>query len=269
MNIVVCLKQVPDATEVRINPKTNSLVREGVPAIINPYDLHALEEALRLRDRLGGKVTALSMGPLQAKESLKKAIAYGADEAILLNDRSFAGSDTLATSYILAQAIRELMNHEAVDLILCGKQAIDGDTAQVGPGIAVRLQFPQLTYVLEVDDVDVVGWEIRVKRKLESAKEITTAKLPALLTVEKSINDIRYASLPNMLKAAQHEVTVWSKENLQLEESKLGFKGSPTWVSKIFAPPARTGGQILAGGEQAVPELVALLMKELPENMSI
>ncbi len=259
--MVVCLKQVPDATEVKIDPKTNTLVREGVPSIINPYDVHAVEEALRLKDKYGGKVTILTMGPPQAEDSLKKAISYGADEAILLSDRKFAGSDTLATSYILAQAIRKLQEKEPVDLILCGKQAIDGDTAQVGPGIAARLGIPQLTYVLKVDEVDPENREIQVQRKLEALREVVRAKLPALLTVEKSLNEVRYASLPNMIKAATFKMTVWGKDSFDLDEAQLGLKGSPTWVSRIFAPPQREVGEILHGGEAAVPELVDRLVK--------
>jgi electron transfer flavoprotein beta subunit len=259
--MVVCLKQVPDATEVTIDPKTNTLVREGVPSIINPYDVHAVEAALQLKDMYGGKVTVLTMGPPQAEESLKKAIAYGADEAILLSDRKFAGSDTLATSYILAQAIRKLGESDPVDIIFCGKQAIDGDTAQVGPGIATRLGIPQLTYVIKIDEVDLEKGEIQIHRKLEALREVVRAKLPALLTVEKSLNEIRYASLPNMIKAATFKVTVLGKDSFEMNEAELGLKGSPTWVSKIFAPPQREVGELLSGGESAVPELVDRLVK--------
>jgi electron transfer flavoprotein beta subunit len=259
--MVVCLKQVPDATEVTIDPKTNTLIREGVPSIINPYDVHAVEAALQLKDMYGGKVTVLTMGPPQAEESLKKTIAYGADEAILLSDRKFAGSDTLATSYILAQAIRKLGESEPVDIIFCGKQAIDGDTAQVGPGIATRLGIPQLTYVIKIDEVDLEKGEIQIHRKLEALREVVRAKLPALLTVEKSLNEIRYASLPNMIKAAAFKVTVLGKDSFEMNEAELGLKGSPTWVGKIFAPPQREVGELLSGGESAVPELVDRLVK--------
>jgi len=247
LNMVVCLKQVPDATEVKIDPKTNTLVREGVPAIINPYDLHALEEALVIREQYGGKVIVICMGPPMAVESLKKAVSYGADEAILLSDRAFAGSDTLATSYILAQAINKLKEQLSVDLILCGKQAIDGDTAQVGPGIAARLKIPQLTFVMKIDTVDQEAGEIQVQRKLEAVREVIRAKLPALLTVEKSINTIRYASLPDLIKGARYQVKVWGKNDLDLEEDQLGLKGSPTKVSRIFAPPQRARGEIIEG----------------------
>lgn len=260
--MVVCMKQVPDAAEVKIDPKTNTLVREGVPSIINPYDVHAVEEALRLKDQYGGEVIVLTMGPPQARESLRKAVAYGADQAILLSDRKFAGSDTLATSYILAQAIKKIDQTGPVDLVLCGKQAIDGDTAQVGPGIAARLGMPQLTYVLKIDEVSPEKGEIQVQRKLEGLREVVRAKLPALLTVEKSLNEIRYASLPNMIKAAGFQVTVWGKDDITLDETQLGLKGSPTWVNRIFAPPQREGGEMLGEGPSAVPKLVERLVQE-------
>jgi electron transfer flavoprotein beta subunit len=220
-----------------------------------------VEAALQLKDMYGGKVTVLTMGPPQAEESLKKTIAYGEDEAILLSDRKFAGSDTLATSYILAQAIRKLGESEPVDIIFCGKQAIDGDTAQVGPGIATRLGIPQLTYVIKIDEVDLEKGEIQIHRKLEALREVVRAKLPALLTVEKSLNEIRYASLPNMIKAAAFKVTVLGKDSFEMNEAELGLKGSPTWVGKIFAPPQREIGEMLSGGESAVPELVDRLVK--------
>ncbi|MDA8227158.1 MAG: electron transfer flavoprotein subunit beta/FixA family protein, partial [Desulfitobacterium hafniense] len=199
MHFVVCLKQVPDTSEVRIDPKTNTLMREGVPSIINPYDAHALEEAIRLKEKVGGKVTIISMGPPQAKEALKKGMSFGADRAILLSDRAFAGSDSLATAYILSTAILKLAETEPVDIVFAGKEAIDGDTAQTGPGIAVRLNYPQLTYVIKVRNLE--DKTITVERKLETGKEVVQAQLPALVTCEKSLNEIRYASLPNMMKA--------------------------------------------------------------------
>jgi len=261
MNIVVCMKQVPDATEVHIDPRTNTLIREGVPSIINPYDAHAVEEALRLRDKYGGKVTVLTMGPPQAVDSIKKAVGYGVDEAVLLSDIKFAGSDTLATSYILTQAIRKLAETEPVDLVLCGKQAIDGDTAQVGPGIAARLGWPQLTYVMRIDLVDKARGVIQVQRKLEGIKEVVQAELPVLLTVEKSINEIRYACLPNLIRAARFQPAIWGVKDLEVEPEQLGLKGSPTTVSRIFAPPERTGGEIIPGSPaQAVAVLVDKLI---------
>lgn len=261
IHYVVCLKQVPDTTEVRINPKTNTLMREGVPSIINPYDAHAVEEALRLRDRYGGTVTLICMGPPQARESLKKALSIGAERAILLSDRAFAGSDTLATSYILSQAIRKVAETEPVDLVLCGKQAIDGDTAQVGPGIARRLGFPQLTYVMQVDGIDLEKREIQVHRKLEGARQVVRSRLPALLTVVKDLNEIRYASLPDMVRAARAEIATWGKAEIGGDESKMGLKGSPTTVRSIFAPPQRAGGEIVPGDPAAAAlELVQKLV---------
>ncbi|NLP43787.1 MAG: electron transfer flavoprotein subunit beta/FixA family protein, partial [Peptococcaceae bacterium] len=195
MHFVVCLKQVPDSSEVRIDPETNTLMREGVPSIINPYDAHALEEAIRLKEKVGGKVTVITMGPDQAKEALRKAMSFGADRAILLSDRAFAGADSLATAYVLTRAIQKIMETEPVDLVLAGKEAIDGDTAQTGPGIASRLSFTQLTYVIKVASLDKDS--ITVHRKLETGREVVQAKLPALLTVEKELNAIRYATLPN------------------------------------------------------------------------
>lgn len=245
MHFVVCLKQVPDSSEVRIDPKTNTLMREGVPSIINPYDAHALEEAIRLKEKVGGKVTIISMGPPQAKEALKKAMSFGADRAILLSDRAFAGSDSLATAYILTRAIQKLQESEPVDLVLAGKEAIDGDTAQTGPGIATRLNFPQLTYVIKVTNIDEKS--ITVQRKLESGREVVQAQLPTLLTVEKELNDLRYASLPNMMKAAAYEPEVWDSKSIEFDATQMGLKGSPTSVSRIFAPPARTGGDKIDG----------------------
>lgn len=264
MHAVVCIKQVPDTTEVKIDPKTNTLMRKGVPSIANPYDLHALEEALHLKDRYGGKVTAISMGPTQAREVIKKAISLGADDGILLCDVVFAGSDTLATSYILSQAIREINERERVDVILVGKQAIDGDTAQVGPGIATRLGIPPLTYVLRIDDVDLKGRKIRVERMLETGREVVEASLPVLLTTVKEANEVRYASLPNLVKAIRHEVKVWNKNSFPLDPSQCGLKGSPTQVKKIFAPPVREiKVEIIPDGEKAPEQAAALLAEKL------
>lgn len=245
MHFVVCLKQVPDSSEVRIDPKTNTLMREGVPSIINPYDAHALEEAIRLKEKVGGKVTIVTMGPPQATEALKKAMSFGADRAILLTDRAFAGSDSLATAYILSRVIEKIQESEPVDLVFAGKEAIDGDTAQTGPGIATRLNFPQLTYVIKVTNIDQES--ITVERKLESGREVVQAKLPALLTVEKELNDLSYASLPNMMKAAAYEPEMWTVQSLDFDTTQMGLKGSPTSVSRIFAPPARTGGDQIDG----------------------
>lgn len=257
INSIVCLKEVPDTAEAKVDPKTGNLIREGIPSIINPYDIHAVEEAIRLKESYGGKVTILSMGPPKAVDSIRKALGLGADRGILLSDRSFAGSDTLATSYILSQAINKIMTDESVDVVFCGKQAIDGDTAQVGPGIAARLGFAQLTYVTEIGPVDLYAKQLRAARKLEGGTEILTAGFPVLITVEKEINEPRYASFPNMLKAAETEIEVWDKSKFELDESAIGLKGSPTTVSRIFTPPAKTGGKVHQGEpRQLVKDLV-------------
>lgn len=266
MHIVICAKQVPDTSEVRIDPETNTLIREGVPSIMNPYDAHAVEAAMALKDQHGGTVTVLSMGPPQAEEVLRKAISFGVDRAVLLSDRSFGGSDTLATSYILTEAIKKLDEEEKVDLVFCGKQAIDGDTAQVGPGIATRLDIPQLTYVMEILAVDPDNKKIKVARKLEGSKEILEAPLPALVTVVKDLNELRYANLPNMIRSARFKATVWGKDDFDMDPEQLGLKGSPTAVRRIFPPPERGEGEIIPGGmdnpEQAAATLVEKLVKQ-------
>jgi electron transfer flavoprotein beta subunit len=247
MYVVACIKQVPDTTQVQIDPVTNTLVRDGIPFIVNPYDTHALEECLRLKDRYGLRSAALSMGPPNAEAALKKALALGVDDAILLSDRAFGGADTLSTSNVLAAAIRKLADADEVGVVLCGKQTIDGDTAQVGPGIAVRLGFSQLTLVDRIEHVDFLGRRIRVRRKLEGRYEIVEARLPAMITVVREINRPRYPTVPMRLAAAGARVTVWSNEQLQLDTGTIGLKGSPTWVSKIFSPE-RAQGEIIGDG---------------------
>ncbi len=244
MNIIVCIKQVPDTEElqkVKVDPQTNTLIREGVPGIINPFDENAVEEALRLRERRGGKVTVLSMGPSHAEESLKKTLAMGADEAVLLSDRLFAGSDTLATSYTLARAIKRMGNF---DLILLGKQAIDGDTAQVGPGLAEWLNLPQITYARKIE---VNENKIRVERVLEDAFEVVESPLPVVVTVTKDINEPRYPSLRGLLRAKKEKIAIWTAEDLPLDKGKIGLEGSPTQVVKVFIPQPPGKGKILSG----------------------
>ena len=247
LNIVVCIKQVPDTTDVKINPETGTLVREGVPSIINPFDMYAIEEGLRLKEQFGGKVTVLSMGPPQAKEALKEAVAMGADEAVLLSDRAFAGADTWATSYTLAHAIRKC---GPFDLILCGKQAIDGDTGQVGPGIARQLDVTQLTYVFKIRELKTESGRVVVERLLEEGREVVEAALPAVLTVVKDINQPRYPTFLGIRRASRMEIPVWTVADLSgLDEGKLGLKGSPTQVVRIFSPPKREGKVELLQGE--------------------
>lgn len=265
MHFVVCLKQVPDTSEVRIDPITNTLMREGVPSIINPYDAHALEEAMRLKEKVGGKVTIVSMGPPQAKEALKKAMSYGADRAILLSDRAFGGSDSLATAYIIGSALQKIHEEEPIDLVFTGKEAIDGDTAQTGPGIAQRLGFPQLTYAIKVKEL--TDKTVTVVRKTESGRQVVEAQLPALLTVEKELNDLRYATLPNMMKAASYEPEMWNAKSLPYDLTQMGLKGSPTSVSRIFAPPGRNGGEIMDGTKDPAGTASSIVQKIFQQNI--
>lgn len=262
MNIVVCVKQVPDTTQVRVNAETNTLIREGIPSIVNPYDVHAVEAAVAVKETTGGRVTALTMGPPQAREALKEMISLGADDAVLISDRAFAGSDTLATGYILSEAIRKLHGESPIDLIICGKQSIDGDTAQVGPGIAQRLGFTQLTYVIKITEIDVADGRIVVERQLERGHQVVEGRLPALLTVVKEMNEVRYAPLPNLIKAAKYEPRLFDLESLGLDRAQIGLKGSPTTVRKIFAPPPRAGGAIIADRSHAPEEAARLLVEK-------
>ncbi len=259
MNIIVCIKQVPETTEVKINPETNTLIREGVKSIVNPFDAYAIEEGVRLKEKLGGKATVITMGPPQAEAVLREAISVGIDEGILLSDRAFAGSDTWATSYALSAAIKKI---GAFDLIVCGKQASDGDTAQVGPGISAHLDVPQVTYVKKIEEVkDKV---MRVERMTEEGYEIIEVPLPALITVVKEINTPRLPSLKGMMRAKQAKIIHWTAKDIEAEPDRIGLTGSPTQVVKIFTPPPRVGGQILRGETQEIVEkLVEVLKSEI------
>ena len=240
LNLVVCIKQVPDSAQIRVHPVTNTIMRQGVPTIINPYDLYALEEAMRLRDQYGGRVTVLCMGPPMAEDSLRKALGLGADRALLITDRRFAGSDTLATSLALSSAIRTLSEEAPVDIVFTGKQTIDGDTAQVGPGVARRLRFNQLTYVAAIDILDLERREIVVRRRAEGGVQLLKSKLPCLITVLEGVNQVRRGSIDQMLQAARAEVTVWDAAAAGVDDvMKCGLRGSPTVVKRVFAPPPR------------------------------
>jgi electron transfer flavoprotein beta subunit len=256
MHFVVCIKQVPDSTDVKIDPETNTLMREGVASIINPFDMYAIEEALRLKEQHGGKVTAISMGPPQAETALRESIAMGVDEGILISDRAFAGSDTWATSYTLAMAIRKLETPPA--LVICGKQASDGDTAQVGPGIATQLDWPQITYVRKIEKLEDA--RIAAERLLETGYEVIESSLPCLLTVVKEINEPRLPSLKGKLAARKAEIPTWTAADVGAEAALTGLDGSPTKVVKIFTPPNREGGEVFDGEpETTVPKLIEKL----------
>jgi electron transfer flavoprotein beta subunit len=262
VQVVVCIKQVPDTTQVKIDPVTNTLVREGIPFIINPYDTHALEESLRLKDKFGFRVVALSMGPPNAEMTLRKALALGVDEAILLSDRLFGGADTLATSNVLSSAIRILAARDEVGMVICGKQTIDGDTAQVGPGIATRLNYTQLTLVDRIVSLDPAARRITVRRRLEGRYEIVEAPLPVTLTVVREINRPRYPTVPMRLASLSAEVKVWDNKVIGLDPGRIGLKGSPTWVRRIFSPE-RERGEILGDGLGDPEGAAALLMERL------
>jgi electron transfer flavoprotein beta subunit len=258
LNIIVTVKQVPDTAEVRIDPKTNSLMREGVPSIINPEDRNALEAAVALRERCGGTVTALSMGPPQARDALEEALCMGADRAILLSDRAFAGADTLITAFTLSRAIMKISNY---DLILCGRQAIDGDTAQVGPQVAGFLELPQVTYAEGIEP-EAEG-SIVVQRGLEEETEWVRVRLPALVTVTSRINHPRYPSLYAVAPACDEgAIKTWTAKDLQLPEAMLGLGASPTTVKKIFAPERAMKGEMIPGDEK---EMAAALIARLKE----
>lgn len=264
--VVVAVKQVPDTTQVKVDPATGTLIREEVPFIMNPFDIHAVEEALRLKDRFGCSVTAVTMGPPNATATLRKCLALGVDDVVLVSDRAFGGADTLATSYVLSEVVRRVeKEHGRVDLVICGKQTIDGDTAQVGPGIAVRLNYCLLTLVDKIIDIDGAQRRITVRRKLEGRREIVEAGMPACLTLVREINAPRYPRVPNRLAAEAAEIPVWDNQFLQLNLSRIGLKGSPTAVKKIFAPE-RARGEILGDAENDPEAAVQLLIKRLIEK---
>ena len=241
MHIVVCIKQVPDSAQIRVHPVTNTIMRQGVPTIINPYDLFSLEEALRLRDKFGGEVTVLTMGPPMAEESLRKALGIGADRAVLLTDRFFAGSDTLATSFALAQGVRKIgETWGEPTLVFTGKQTIDGDTAQVGPGIARRLGLQQLTYVAAIQELDRDAGTITVLRRAEGGVQELSTRLPALITMLEGTNEVRRGSIGDVLRGARAELVTWNAKAAGIEDlANCGLRGSPTVVKRVFAPKAR------------------------------
>lgn len=254
MKIVICVKQVPDTAEVRINPETNTLIRDGVPSIINPYDVHAIEAGIQIREQAGGSVTVLSMGPPQAEAALREAISMGADDAVLLTDRAFAGSDTWATAYTLAKAIGVI----GADIIICGKQAIDGDTAQVGPEIAEFLDIPHISYIRKISEV--AAGRIVVQRLMDEGFDVVESSLPVLLTVVRELNSPRLPSLKGKMAAKKAVVRKLTAADISADEASLGLRGSPTQVRNIFAPEARKDRKMLGGSPE---EQVAALLKEL------
>jgi electron transfer flavoprotein beta subunit len=257
MNIIVCLKQVPGTTQVKIDPQTNTLIRQGVASILNPFDAYALEEGVRLKERYSGKVTVITMGPSQAIDMLREAISVGADQAILLSDREFAGSDTLATSYTLAQAVKKVGEY---DLVLCGRQTLDGDTGQVGPEISQMLGLPFIAYVSKVEEA--ANGILRVQRMVDDGHEVVETALPAVITVTKEINVPRLPSLRGMAKSKSAQIPTWTANDIAAQKNSVGRVGSATVVVKTFVPERVRRGQVLKG---TVEEQVAALVGNLRE----
>jgi len=254
MNIIVCAKQVPDTLEVNVDKETNTLIREGVDSVINPFDLNAIEEGLRLKERYGGSVTALSMGPPQAAEMLRETISLGVDHAVMLSDIAFAGADTLATAYTLAQAVRKI---GPFDLILCGRQAVDGDTAHVGPELAEKLGIPHVSCVIKIGEV--YDQELIIERMTDDGTERIKVLLPCLITVPRGINKPRFPTLKGKLTATRVDLDVWSAQDIGADPNKIGLDGSPTRVVRISTPEHDRGGEILEG--TAEEQVAALLTK--------
>ncbi len=256
MKIIVCIKQVPDTQDIKIDPETNTLIREGTPSIMNPHDGYALEEALKIREKVSSsEVIALSMGPPQAEDTLREAVAMGADRAILLTDERFKGADTLATSYTLAKAIEKIGGYS---LILCGKQAIDGDTAQVGPEIAELLELPQVTYIRKIEKIE--ERKAVAERMTEWGYQVIETPLPALFTVVKEINVPRLPSLRGRLKAKSTEIPHWRLEDIKADKDLVGLRGSPTRVIKIFTPEYKKEGERFEGSpSEAADRLLKFL----------
>jgi len=255
MNIIVCVKQVPDTLEVNVNRKTNTLIREGVESVINPFDLNGIEQGLRLEEQYGGTVTVLSMGPPQVADTLREAISMGADKAVMLSDISFAGADTLATSYALARGVRKI---GSFDLIICGRQAVDGDTAHVGPSLAERLGIPHISCVIKVREV--TDEYMVAERMTEEGTERVKLSLPGLITVSKGINEPRFPSLKGKIRAARANIEIWSAQDIGAEASKIGLQGSPTRVVKMTVPQHKRQGQFLEGtAQEQVTDLVSKL----------
>jgi len=257
MNIIVCVKQVPDTLEVGVDEETNTLVREGVDSVINPFDLYAVEEALCLKEQCGGMVTVLSMGPPQAVDILRQGLSLGAERAILLSDIGFAGADTLATSYTLAKAVKKIGHF---DLIICGKQAVDGDTAHVGPSLAEKMGVPHISCVIKIHEV--TNEYMIAGRMTEDSIEKVKLSLPGLITVCKEINEPRFPSMKWKIKAARSEIEVWSARDIGADENKIGLKGSPTRVVKMTSPNHSRAGQVLEGSiDEQVMDLVSKLQQ--------
>ncbi len=263
---LVAIKQVPDTTNIRIDPETGNLVREGVPAIMNPYDAHALAAAVEWKRKLDGRVTVISMGPPSFTTTIREAVELGADRGILVSDRKFAGADTLATSYVLAEVIKAIHKEDPIDLCFFGKQAIDGDTAQVGPGVAVRLDFPIVTYAIGLRTIDLDNETVIVERKTEQWTEVVETSLPALLTCEKEIAEIPFASLPDLIKALRYDPEIWTLEGpIAFDANHIGVRGSATIVYQMGTPPLPEAGEKINTRETSVVEAIDFTLRKAEE----
>ena len=268
---VVCIKQVPDTSEIKLDPETNNLIRTGLPSIVNPYDMHALEAALAVKDQYeGSRVTVVTMGPPQAEAALRECLSLGADDAVLITDRAFGGADTLATSYTIASAIRHIqrtMNRE-FQMIFCGKQAIDGDTAQVGPQIAEELGMAQATYACELS-VDQAAQKAIVKREHENGYEIVEVPLPLLVTATAELNEPRQPGLWSSIYAKRYEIShITLRDMPNIDESRIGLNGSPTRVRKVYQPPLRGKVEMLSSVEEGAKKVLELAYNIKPEKFS-
>ena len=261
---LVSIKQVPDTTNIRIDPETNNLIRQGVPTILNPYDAHAVAAAVEWKRKLGGKVTIITMGPPAAVTSLRECIEMGADRAILISARQFAGADTWATSYVLTEVIKEIHSKDPVSLVFFGKQAIDGDTAQVGPGVAVRMDLPVVSYAVKIREVNLEEQYVIIERKTESRNEVIKTSLPTALTCEKDIAEIPYASLPDLVYALRYEPEVWNAESpITFDSAQLGLKGSPTTVFKTGTPEKHTAGEVFKVSEVGLDGVIKTALDKI------
>jgi electron transfer flavoprotein beta subunit len=264
---LVAVKQVPDTTNIRIDPETGNLVREGVPAIMNPYDAHALASAVEWKRKLGGKVTIVSMGPPSFQKTIREGVEMGADRGVLVTDRKFAGADTLATSYTLASVIQAIHEEDPIDLIFFGKQAIDGDTAQVGPGVAVRLDMPIVTYAVKIREIDLDKRHTIVERRTERWTEVIELPLPALITCEKEIAEVPFAPLPDLIRSLKYDAEMWTLEEgpVEFERDEVGVRGSPTIVYRMGTPPLPEAGEKINCREVGNDAAVATTLEKAKE----
>ena len=244
LNIIVCIKQVPDTNDMRIDPKTNNLIREGVPAVVNPTDLNAIEEALRFKDSFGANVSVLTMGPPQAEQSLREAIAMGADQGYLLTDRAFGGADTLATSYALWKAVQKIEEQNGKsDFIFFGKVAIDGETGQVGPGLSVRMGYPIITYNSKTSIVDLENRFVEAERRVDDGIEHVRVPFPCAMTITEATNEPRQPTIDGLIRGKKAKINILNKETVSADPKRIGLGGSPTYVKKVVVPPPRKKGE--------------------------